>query len=544
MELNLNEKTVFPLLKTTKHTKKIADLALENILMPFPNMGTVKFTESFDWEYKHDTSPQSFQMYLQNLRLVSELLNQYRIDPKIEYIFKGKEIIESWFDYVDGGNQTNLTWYDHSLGSRTQTILEFIYLCKETNIKLDIARYINMLIKHAELLFDDTKHGINNHGLMMDKALIEIGLVTNNEIYYMKGFERAKSIFWLTYSDKGVHLENSPEYHRMVYFLYKDLEDYLNKNNRSLGKEIINRFVLIEKYMSVILKPDRRFPPIGDSSHSFADQNIELSWDSFNDQSAGITVIKNKKNKFYLAFICGFSTLTHKHSDNLSFILNSNTKDFFVDAGKFNYSKSKFRKYVVKKQAHSVFTNNKKSTTYTVNLKQNRTEHYIYTDKYVDTDLYTMVSGYNNAIDGSFLRRTLYYLPKENIVLGFDNGHSDEEVIWDQRFNLSENVSINSLEKKYILTNDEEQISLTFNNKEANPIIIESNSKSKWPKSLNSPISGKIVPTKQILNRLENAKAFKQSFNIFLSKSYEVNIIDKETHYNVNVDNNFYQLPK
>lgn len=543
MELNLNEKTVFPLLKTTKHTKKIADLALENILMPFPNMGTVEFTEEFDWEYKHDTTPESFQMYLQNLRLVSELLNQYRTDPKIDYILKGKEIIESWFDYAESGNQTNLTWYDHSLGSRTQTIIEFIYLCKETNIKLDIDRYINMLIKHAELLFDDTKHGINNHGLMMDKALMEIGLVTNNEIYYMKGFERARSIFWLTYSDKGVHLENSPEYHRMVYLLYKNLEDYLNKNNRSLGKEIIDRFILIEKYMSIILKPDRRFPPIGDSSHSFADQSIELSWESFNDQSAGITIIKNKPNQFYLAFICGFSTLTHKHSDNLSFILNSNTKDFFVDAGKFNYSKSKFRRYIIKKHAHSIFMNNKKSTQ-KVDLKKNRTSHYIYTDKYVDTELYTMVSGYNNAVEGSFLRRTLYYLPKENVVLGFDTGHSDEEVLWNQRFNLSENVSVEVLDDKYILTNDEEQISLIFNNTEANPIIVESNSNSKWPKALNSPVSGKVVPTKQIVNRLENVKTFNQSFTISLRKNYDVIINDKETHYEVTIDNNFYQLPK
>src|SRR5699024_10952042 len=121
-----NDKTVFPLLKTTKHTKNIADLALDNILMPFPNMGTVKFTQDFNWEYKHKTTPESFQMYLQNLRLVSELLNQYRIDSNIDYILKGKEIVESWFDYVEAGNQTNLTWYDHALGSRTQTLIEFI----------------------------------------------------------------------------------------------------------------------------------------------------------------------------------------------------------------------------------------------------------------------------------------------------------------------------------------------------------------------------------------------------------------------------------
>lgn len=540
MNLDLNESNVFPLLETSNNTKRIAEKALNNIIEPFPRFDDIEFKKDFDWEYKHPKVETSYQLYLQNLRVVNELLNQYRETANVEFIIKSKEIIESWFDYIDAGNETKMTWYDHAIGARSQVLIDFVYNAKKEKISIDENRYMNILSKHAELLCDDEIHRYNNHGIMMDKALIVLGLATNNESFFLKGYERVKSIFWVTYSDNGVHLENSPEYHQMVFGLYEGLEEYLQRNNRSLGVEVTNMFPLIRKYYSLVLKPDNKFPPIGDSFHVNNSNKIENIWENFSEPAAGISIIKNKESLLYLAFICGFSTITHKHSDDLSFILNYKYKDFFVDPGKFNYSTSKFRKYIVKRQAHSSFSlakNYKKD-------KLNKIHKTIWTDKFLDSSLYTVVSGYNNGYDDARLRRTIYYLHQENIIIVFDNGTSKNLDTWHQRLNLDHNVTLEHLsDEKFKLKNDDVSITLEFpENSDVN--ILNGNTESKWPRAVNSPSSGKVVKTHQILNTKENASEFNNYFVIHLEEPKSLNIFEVSNSIQVKFDDKVYELPK
>lgn len=539
MNLDLNENNVFPLLKASNNTKRIAEKALNNIIEPFPNFGDIEFSENFDWEYRHPKVATSYQLYLQSLRVVNELLNQFRETKDIKYIIKSKEIIESWFDYIDAGNETKMTWYDHAIGARSQTLIDFIYNAKQENIKIDEIRYIEVLSKHAELLCDDTIHRYNNHGIMMDKSLMVLGLATNNETYFLKGLERVKSIFWVTYSDNGTHLENSPEYHQMVYNLYTGIEEYLQRNQKSLGEEVTKMFPLIERYNSIILKPDNISPPIGDSSPRYNSKEIENIWEDFNDSAAGISIIKNKKSLLYLAFICGFSTMTHKHSDDLSIILNYKYKDFFVDPGKFNYSNSKFRKYIVKRQAHSSFSlarNYKKD-------KFNKINKMIWTDHFLSSDLYTVISGYNKGYEGADLRRTIYHLSKDNIIVVMDTGNSIENENWHQRLNLHQNVSIENItDTEYLLRHGDVDVTVEFQ-PDSNIEILEANINSKWPKAVNSPSNGKVVKTQQILNVQESVSNFCRYFIIHLEKTKPVDIAVEDYSIQISIDNRNYTLP-
>lgn len=540
MNLELTENNIFPLLKKSNATQRIADKGLNNIIEPFPNFDDIEFTIDFDWEYEHPKVATSYQLYLQSLRVVNELLNQYRETRNTDYILKSKEIIESWFDYIDEGNETKMTWYDHAVGARSQALVDFIYNAKKEKIAIDEDRYIKVLTTHAELLWDDELHRYNNHGIMMDKALMVLGLATNNETFFLKAYERVKSIFWVTFSDNGVHLENSPEYHQMVFGLYEGLEEYLQKNERTLGIEITNMFPLIKRYYSLILKPDNKFPPIGDSSHLSNSKNIENIWENFSEPAAGISLIKQKENLLYLAFICGFSTITHKHSDDLSFILNYKYKDFFVDPGKFNYSTNKFRKYIVKRQAHSSFSLNR-------NYKKdslNKIHKNIWTDQFLSSELYTVISGYNNGYENAKLRRTIYYLAQENLIIVFDSGVSEATETWHQRINLDHNVTFKIINSEKIkLTNDGVDITLEF--PQDNDIsILESNTKSKWPRAVNSPTSGKVVGTHQILNTREDRSEFNNYFIIHLNDEQAIDISVELNSLVVEVNNKKYELPK
>src|SRR5699024_9254963 len=333
------------------------------------------------------------------------------------YLNKSKEIFEDWMSYIENGNSNSMTWYDHTIASRSMALMKLMYFLKRENVKFDEKKYNYYLRMHIEKLTDDSLHRKNNHGLMMDRVLMAIGLFKKNEEWFLKGYERAKLIFWLMYSEKGVHLENSPEYHSMVYNMYVQIEEYLSNNNRTLGSEVTEKFDVIDKYRGIILKQDNHFPPIGDSSQSINKENIPMIWEDFHDAAAGISILKNKTNMFYLVFICGYSTITHKHSDDLSFILNYMEKDFFVDPGKYKYSNDKYRRYIVGRKAHNSFS------AVRIPVKKNNSNRYykrVNTDHFLKSKNFTLISGYIKSDENFNLRRTIYYITQENIIIGFD----------------------------------------------------------------------------------------------------------------------------
>lgn len=544
MDLNLKSNNVLPLIniKNKAADEKVATKLLNNILAPFPGLAEIPFDDSFTWDYKFKQQINTYQIYLQGMKMINIALNYFTINNNKDYIYKSKEIIEDWMEYIENGNKNNMTWYDHTVALRTSAIIKLLYFCQEENIDFDEERYYKFLNMHAEKLLEDSTHKKNNHGLMVDRALMNLGLVTQNETYFLKGYERAKSIFWITFSDKGVHLENSPEYHNMVYNMFVQLEEYLNQNDRTLGEDVVGKFGIIEAYRGVILKPDNRYPPIGDSSHTFNKHNAVMNWNDFHDSSAGISLFKSRQNSFYLAFICGYSSITHKHSDDLSFILNYNKKDFFVDPGKYKYSSDKFRQYVINKKAHNSFSINgnlvKKSN-------DNRFTKDVYTDHFISTKMYSMVSGYiKGNRDGLYLRRTLYYLPEENIIIGYDYGQSEKLETWNQRFNLSEQVETVDLgDDKFELINGDSRIFLKFLNQPKTEIV-KANLKSKWPKAFNSPVHGKILKTKQIINRKNEEKDFYGGFIISMGNNKKVEIEDLDDCYKIFIKQNKYSLPK
>lgn len=453
----INKNNVMPLLNYSIHTELIAEEALKDKIIPFPNFEAVQFNEKI-WVFSKGKSTTSYQLYLHSLRVVGELLNKHRKSNNLDYILKAKQIADSWIRFSKN-NETKMTWYDHPTANRTQVLVDLIFELQSTNYKGDLEIYFKQLEIHCDYLMNDKNYRPNNHGLMMDRALIISGLVLNNELYFLKGKSRAQQTFWLSYSHNGVHLENSPEYHNMVTRIYTEIENYLNKNDSTLGNEINQMLETARGILSEIKKPNNLVPAIGDSSE-LSLNNGELSWKNFSDEESGLTIFKNKPNKLYLAFICGFSTGTHKHEDDLSIILNYKNKDYFSDSGKYNYISNRNRWHIVSNKAHSSFQLEEKYER----LHENKFTKEIWTDTYFDNDIYSVVSGYHNKYKNASLRRTVYYLKKENIVIIRDFGKSTEEKEWLHRFNLSEQVKVEKINyDSALLKNGTDFIHFTWN---------------------------------------------------------------------------------
>lgn len=489
---NIEAHDVLPLLKRDKHAIRIARRALKNIIEPFPNFETIEFNDDFNWDVTKQKYGQSYQLYIQSLRVVSALTLEYEHTKKRAYLEKAKTLVESWIEYAEGAPKSKMIWYDHPTGNRAQTLIHFLYHARE-HFELDDRKYYNILKRHAEVMSNPEKYNYNNHGLMMDRALIIIGRVLKMDAFITTGLTRARETFWYSFSAKSLHLENSPSYHGMVVRIYEELEEYLESIDESLGETILKYLEQAKRYYSIIATPGGELPEIGDSSGGAVQKKV---YENVFDYELGLAVLQYEHPKpVYMTFISGMSHRTHKHSDDLSITLSYGKDDILVDAGRFNYSKSPIRNYMTSQRAHStLFIEGK---TYARN-KDNRFTREIDITSYFENDTYTIVKGKNEAFEAAGLYRTVIQLKQHPVVFLLDKANAQGESVV-QNFNLHHSVEIkeHSGEAVRLRLKSGHEVLLRQFNTSVNYEILEA-STTKPIQAVNTLSFGKTVDTQQI----------------------------------------------
>src|SRR5699024_9778266 len=299
------------------------------------------------------------------------------------------------------------------------------------------------------------------------------------------------------FSAQGIHLENSPDYHNMVVRMYRDIEKYLNDyDDTSLGNNVKEYLSIASNYPRTLVKPDGQFPAIGDSGTK--QNRLTKKYDDIYDFEAGISVLQHKSPKpLYLSFVCGYSSKVHKHKDDLSITLNYNGKDFIVDPGKFNYSKSKARNYITSKRSHSSF----QLRDYDYAIKnENRFTRKIALKGHEENKFYSIVRGEHADYRGnkSVLKRTAVKFHEKPLVLLIDTVEliGDESLNFRQNFNLDAKVEVVEENDKIRLKNGEETFCVRQILSGSTKRVVEGDL--KIPTAINTIGFGKAEETKQI----------------------------------------------
>ncbi|MFD2830021.1 heparinase II/III domain-containing protein [Corticicoccus populi] len=519
--LNVQEKDVLRLFKHNKNTKKIAKKALKNEIIPFPNFDSVPLDINY---YKTDKSEKygtSYQLYIQSLRSCTEVLLEFEKSKDIRYLFKAKEIIYMWIDFVNAGTEEKMVWYDHPTAYRTQTIIHFIYLAKLNDLDIDDRLFTAVLKKHGDVLMDESLYRNNNHGLMMDKSLLVLGNVLSNQLFFSTGYHRAIETFYYSFSAQGIHLENSPDYHNMVVKMYNEIERYLKLSGKSFNKTILGYLNLSSKYLDTIKAPNNRLPAIGDSNNTI--RKSPKYYNNFCDVEAGIGVLQyNKEKPFYTNFICGYSSQVHKHKDDFAVGINYNGEDFIIDAGKFNYNRnSPIRNYMISTEAHSVFS----LKDYSYDIKaNNRFTRNIKISGYNFNDQISFIKGthadYNNT--DTRLARTVMQIDGLPVFIIVDDCLTDSLMNFSQVFNLHEKIKVTQKNDKYYLEGKNETLVIKqFVKVDSGSIILGDRT---IPAAVNTTGFGEVTETKQI--KFEKCS---DDYNIFLTAIYDENEINELT---------------
>lgn len=436
---------------------KVSKMLLEKTLRVKKDFDDIDVSNGVDWKYQHSSNAKTYQVYLHSLNILKSLVITSKEFQDTSYLSAAEEHLNDWL--AGNFNKSNSqAWHEHAVAARLQNIIYYQQRAKGFN--LDIDKFQKLLLNHCEFLSKKSNYQENNHGIMMDNALIFAAKSLDDknlkQMYLELAYYRVKMALYRDFSKMGVHLENSPEYHKMVLNLYANVAKNLSAAKMPLGKGINGLFNRARMYTGHMLKPNNTLPIIGDSS--VYEETVPKKYTDFVDHEAGVIIsqyrdLVNDIDSSWLYFKSGYMSKTHKHRDDLSLNFFMNGHDILVDSGKYGYNlKDPIRKYIVSPQAHS--TSYYKDSDYEltnpfsdqIKLKTNRFEN---------RGKYKLSSGINNLYkEGGITRTTV--LTKEKLLIVFDRFVTKDLNTGIQNFNLPENAMITQLnENKFEIFIDE-----------------------------------------------------------------------------------------
>src|SRR5699024_11477212 len=87
---NIEEHDFIKLLKYDKRTEKIAESAMQDFIIPFPNFEMTDFSKKHNWNAENDKYGKSYQLYIHSLRFVRSLLLLYVIYHDINFLYEAE----------------------------------------------------------------------------------------------------------------------------------------------------------------------------------------------------------------------------------------------------------------------------------------------------------------------------------------------------------------------------------------------------------------------------------------------------------------------
>lgn len=307
-----------------------------------------------------------------------------------------KNLINSWIDRYLYNNNTDFEfiWHDHATALRAEQILLLLYYLKKYN-PLWIATNFGFISKLFETLNvigkkleeEEFYSKYTNHGLEQVRVLILLGLILNNKAWVAISILRLNDELEFSFTNEGVHKENSPGYHQFVFKVFLSIiEEFPSYVLKDLGPKFNDIASKALTYITYILRPDKNLPiigdtelkPITDSYNNFFYGTVEYEnfIYSLNQGRRGVAPLKNNivypksgyaifrntwgndKNftdSIQLIFKAGCLSKYHHQQDENSFVLYAFGEDWLIDSGLYNYiNKDPIRNYVRRRQAHNI----------------------------------------------------------------------------------------------------------------------------------------------------------------------------------------------
>lgn len=268
------------------------------------------------------------------------------------HIFINSQISEEIFN--------TLTSRDHLVAEQVKNLTYLLAQddTKFTN-KTNALEILSKLVEWATLPNNIVN---NNHGMMLASALLHIPLFvkmtsSREDNIINLASNRLTEIAESAFDSYGLCNENTPAYQNFyIRFLRQQIAEL------KFFTEYDSRYSVVNDQLSAILKiaehtlslvalPNGELPPFGDSNINSQKVVKPLEFAEFYSLESGFYSIKHRKLRSrYFSMKCGYSSSTHKHSDDTSIFYWYDGMPVITDAGFLNYDWKDSSNVLVKSQ--------------------------------------------------------------------------------------------------------------------------------------------------------------------------------------------------
>lgn len=319
-----------------------------------------------DWTTLFASGRTSNLLHFFSLEYVASLLAAHDASGDERYLAAAIGIVRSFLDHLERspddrtailhlrGSGSN----DHATSKRASILLDFadtlLRLQREPGLALRAAALLHV---HVAYLLDDANYVDNNHGVMADMALAEVGMALGADTpegraCLDKAGARLCDAVTRIFDADGYAFENTVGYHRFNLNLFRSAlerfaEGGIGGRFAEVAPPILQR---ADEALRYCVWPDGGIPPIGDSQ-VFRNAAPSIDRPRLFAQSH-FAVIKSPQ--LYLSFICGKRGKSHKHVDDTSVTLRFAGRDVLIDGGAYNYDNDDpFRRCLSSSFGHS-----------------------------------------------------------------------------------------------------------------------------------------------------------------------------------------------
>ena len=277
-------------------------------------------------------------------------------------------VMSTWFEFMqDKKTDPEFFYHDHSLAYRAINLIECMdFFSDEMRITL-----IHHLTEIGILLVSPLEdNALSNHAFDQAIALFLISdfLRTSpfSKAWQETSLARIERELDYSFTNDGVHVENSPSYHHgMITNIHRSLSKVLKisphqaiQNHRSeLAKSI--------PYLAWIIRSDGKVPPLGDSEEKTVSTNLgrKISGDEVFSSHEGMRVFgegyaiwKSTSKQYHLTLKSCHHGRFHRHDDDCSLALWVRGENLLMDSGLLYYQeKDPDRIHVRSAKGHSGF---------------------------------------------------------------------------------------------------------------------------------------------------------------------------------------------
>ena len=273
--------------------------------------------------------------------------------------------------HIKNRQKSLFQWYDMAAGIRASRLAFLLDQVFSGNLDIgddDLESLMGLAELHVAKLLEPDVLSLGNHGLFQIAGLNLLCIVISwrsvcdgARLYAADAFTRLLNR-WFT--EQSVHRENSPTYHRIVLTAL----ERLRMADRIQRPEVRTLIEMGTQETPWLTYPDGRWVPVGDSAgigprltgpvEPLCLPGTGGCWAVLDLTQSGYAIIRSvpgSEDDPSMLFISGMGdAISHKHADDLGFVLIERGSEVFVDSGKYGYNKDEVRNYVTSAWAHNV----------------------------------------------------------------------------------------------------------------------------------------------------------------------------------------------